>query len=196
MQGLKQGGPERLAQEKVDERIQDRVQGGQEKRAFLQLKKEKLELTVKQESSGLAHGVGHSVKVKGHKAHKEHPQDKEHVGVHWSSGLLRPPDHGSVLGATAGPCADVGLSSGIRPVQLFGDEGVADNHCHQVAPKDYLTYVIDRLMPAKPGIRLQVAAFEIQGGWVFAGEDHIGQAQAQQEDPDGCRQELMPSQLS
>lgn len=132
--------------------------------------------------------------MKGHEADEEHRQDQEHVGAHRSSGLLRTPGCGSVLGPTAGPWADAGLCSGVRPVQLFGDEGVTDDHGHQVTPEDNLAHVIDQLMPAQAGDRLQVTAFEIWGGWNVAGEDHVGQAQAQQEDPDGCWQKLPPGQ--
>lgn len=194
-QGLEQSGPEGLTQEEVDERVQNRVQGWEEKCALLQLKKEELQFTVK-DLPGLAYCVRHTGKVKRHKAHKEHSQDEEHICIHFSFSLLRCADSCPAWRSTYCPSSAVGLGARIGFVQLFGDKSVACYHCRQVSPENDLTDVIDHLVPKKPSLRLEVAALEVLRGRRFRRQDHVGQAEEQQESPDGPWEELPTGQSS
>lgn len=186
-QRLEQSASEGAAQEEVDERIQERVQGREEQRALLQLKEEELEFAVEEQPPGLAHGVGHAGEVERDEADEEHGQHQEDVGAHFLFGLLRPPSR-----HRTGACA----SARVGLVQLPGDESVAHDHGHQVPPEDDLADVVDHLVPPEPVDRLQVAALEVVPLGLLPRQDHVRQAEEQEEGPDGPRQEFATGQPS
>lgn len=190
-QRVEQSGSEGAAEEEVDEWVQERVQGREEQRALLQLEEEELESAVEEQPPGLAHGVRHSGEVERDEADEEHGQHQEDVGAHFLFGLFRPSS-----------CRAAGLPAGVRAsasvglVQLLGDESVTYDYGHQVPPEDDLADVVDHLVPLEPAVRLQVAALEIVPLWLLLGQDHVGQAEKQEEGPDGPRKEFATSQPS
>ena len=129
--------------------------------------------------------------MKRHEADKEHRQNQEHVGAHLPFRLAGVPNCSAARCSTR---ADAGLGAGVGSVQLFGDQRVAHDHRHQVAPENNLTDVIHHLVPVEPCLCFQVAALDLWGGRGFACQDHVGQAQKQQEGPDGSREELATGQ--
>lgn len=132
--------------------------------------------------------------MKGHKAHEEHGENQEDVCIHFPFGLVGLPNCRPTLRPTYGPSSAVGLGAGVRSVQLLGDQSVAHNHSHQVAPENNLTDVIYHLVPVQPSLCLQVTALEIRRSRGLTGEDHIGRAENQQDGPDDSREEFATGQ--
>lgn len=181
-EGLEQSASEGLTEEEIDEGVEEGVQRGEEERALLQLKEEELEFTVEELPFGLAQGVRNTGEVERHEADKEHSQNQEHVSVHFSCRLL----------GLVGRCPGAGVGS----VKFFGDQSVADDHRHQVAPENDLTHVVDHLMPHQPRCCLQVAALEEFRRWTFTRQDHVRQTEEEQDGPDGTGEELPTNQTS